>query len=214
MNLNVKDFTTDISGALTSVTTLGNSTYYTSESEPIVAEDNKAVTITTNTVTEVLPTSGYDAVKKVTVTTNIPQTSQSYTWYYLGGTPDSDTYDGAIAFFSDSNMSQQVTLESYGLEVNTSGFTDFKALLVSCEGGLHFAVKYNVNDASNFGQSIKAPRRMSLGRNNDGDYFVTFCTEPSEDGHDMMYYLWTDSTVQKSLAWVLSEYRVADESQS
>lgn len=80
MNLNIKEFTTDNALNLTSITTLDNKTYKTKTEEDAKIETNKDVTITTNTSTEVTPDTGYDAMAKVTVTTNIP-TEKTYTYF-------------------------------------------------------------------------------------------------------------------------------------
>lgn len=43
-------------------------------------EDNKQVTISENGTTEIKPSSDYDAMKKVTVTTNIPTINKLFCW--------------------------------------------------------------------------------------------------------------------------------------
>lgn len=43
-------------------------------------EDNKQVTISENGTTEIKPSSDYDAMKKVTVTTNVPTISKLFCW--------------------------------------------------------------------------------------------------------------------------------------
>lgn len=43
-------------------------------------EDNKQVTISNNGTTEIKPSSDYDAMKKVTVTTNVPTINKLFCW--------------------------------------------------------------------------------------------------------------------------------------
>ena len=150
MNLNVKDFSTDISGALTSVTTLDNTKYYTGTSEPLIAEDNKTVTIMTNTSTEIEPSSGYTAMKKVTVTTEVPsQLITPPSWYtdgldsvptsgvYIGIVPSDSWNSGyAIPFVGDGESTITELLTAAG-----SGFTfDSLTFLSSPETGYYWAL--------------------------------------------------------------------------
>lgn len=65
---------------------------------------NKAVTITTNTVTEITPDDGKDGMAKVTVTTNVPTTSVTPPeWYTDGG--DSVVPDGTTV--SMANLTEE-----------------------------------------------------------------------------------------------------------
>lgn len=178
-------------------------------------ESNKTQTITENGTVEITPSSGKEAMAKVTVTTNIPQTSQSYTWYeceFGSYETSATTAWGVIAFFTDATMTNQIPISD--LDIGAVALTDFHALFIAYNSDAiagNYGVRYNINTNSNLGAGIKAPQSASLYID-DGETVFDFQTV----GGDISYkaIIDTTNTVTGSLAWALSEYRAADETLS
>lgn len=116
-NLNVKTFSTDLAGDLTSVTTIDNKEYTIQQEDPPVLQDNKAVTLSESG--EVTPSTGYDAMKKVTVTLDVPspplEDNKTFSITSNGSseiTP-SATYDAMKKVTVTVNVSTSVTPPSW-----------------------------------------------------------------------------------------------------
>lgn len=80
---------------------------------------NKAVTITTNTVTEITPDDGKDGMAKVTVTTNVPTTSVTPPEWYTDGEDSIIPADTTVAMANLSEQSSNQTINFIGDGENT-----------------------------------------------------------------------------------------------
>jgi hypothetical protein len=102
INLNIKEFTTNIDGDLTSITT-DKKTYEIKSGSDAKLENNKEVTISASA--EITPSEGYDAMKKVTITLD-----NTVPVYNAGKGADGDEdetdiqTDEALLLFSDARL--------------------------------------------------------------------------------------------------------------
>ena len=135
INLNVKEFRTNIGGDLTSLTTIDNKTYEIGGGSDVKLEDNKTATISTSA--EITPSDGYDAMKKVTITLNNAVPVYDAGKGDTGSEDESDIQtDEALLLFSDAGLTTPLdpsTLTSsdevYALYLSATealgwGFTD------------------------------------------------------------------------------------------
>lgn len=103
-NLNIKTFSENTSGEITSMNVVGMS-----PAPGPKLENNKTTTITNNGTIEITPSATYDAMKKVTATVNVSGSSGTrYRWYPQDSRGPA-LYESSryVALFSDATLAHE-----------------------------------------------------------------------------------------------------------
>lgn len=108
-NIRVNSYRMDNEGRFHDVECLdrdyaGNIQKLVNETDLPVSENNKTITITENGSVEITPSSGYDNMKKVTATVNVPTTSVTPPSWYTDGEDSVIPADTIVAM---ANLSEQ-----------------------------------------------------------------------------------------------------------